>query len=174
MCKIAEIINLNNRLHTSSGHTIDDPYLEQRFKQSVEWYIRTAKQVKFIYFLLSIIGIVVPATIPIINNVLCYSEKTRLIVNCLSFVTSASAALLSLIKAKEKWLHFRCVAELLQSELSLYAEGVGHYRDKSKRNQYFAERIEKIMANENKRWLDIVNDNSNKKTERKKRYRGKP
>jgi len=163
MFKFAEIQNLRMRLNTENGHTIDDNYLELRFEQSVLWYIRRAKLLKFLYYFLSVVGIIIPATIPIINFYsFDNSTNTSLIVNCLSFITSISVAFLSLFKAKEKWIHFRCVAELLQAELSLYAEGVGQYRDAKKRNQRFAVKIERIMASENKQWKGIVSEKNNK------------
>ena len=164
MSKRSEYKNLEQKLHNNSNSVILDDYLEKRFEQSVKWYIRKARTFKMMYYICSIIGISVPICIPLVYGS-CFLEDgnpKKCIITILSIITSISASLISLFKAKEKWVHFRFVAEKLQSELSLFVEGVGVYSDLKTKNMEFAIQIEKIMSEEHARWINIVNNKSEK------------
>ena len=165
MSKRSEYNNLEQKLHFDEICVINDKYLLNRFEQSVKWYIRKARSYKLLYFACSIIGIVLPAVIPIIYNSCLFDDgdPKKCIISILSIVTSISTSLVSLFKAKEKWIHFRFIAEKLQAELSLYAEGVGMYRSAENKNMRFAVQIEKYMSEENKGWLNIMNNKNSRK-----------
>ena len=157
--------NLHEKLYGKDDKpVIADEYLLKRFEQSVLWYIKNANNCKIWYFALSIVGIVLPLSIPILN-LFNDSSYVKLLITLVSVFTSFVTALLSLLKSHDKWINYRSVAEALQTELTLYISKCGDYADSTQeeRNQFFAERIETLMGNEHIKWIGIVNKKSDDK-----------
>ena len=158
----SEAENLHKKLYnTGETPVITDAYLLMRFEQSVQWYMKKANRSKYGYFTLSIIGIVLPLSVPVLN----YFGNLSLFVTIVSVLASLVTSLLSLLKLHEKWVSYRSVTETLQSELTLYTSKCGDYNDLSeeKRNQLFAEKIEALMGNEHIKWISIVNKKNDDK-----------
>lgn len=161
----SESKNLHEKLYGKDDKpVIEDEYLLKRFEQSVLWYIKNANNCKIWYFALSIVGIVLPLSIPILN-LFNDSSYVKLLITLVSVFTSFVTALLSLLKSHDKWINYRSVAEALQTELTLYISKCGDYVDSTQeeRNQLFAERIETLMGNEHIKWIGIVNKKSDDK-----------
>ena len=157
--------NLHEKLYDKDDKpVIENEYLLKRFEQSVLWYIKNANNCKIWYFALSIVGIVLPLSIPILN-LFNDSSYVKLLITLVSVFTSFVTALLSLLKSHDKWINYRSVAEALQTELTLYISKCGDYADSTQeeRNQLFAERIETLMGNEHIKWIGIVNKKSDDK-----------
>lgn len=166
MSKKEEFKNLEDKLNSrykllNSDKFSPDEYVMMRFEQSVKWYIKKANRFKLIYFILSIMGIVFPASIPIVNGVLkCGNIPCDTLITIISVCASISASFLTLFKAQEKWVHYRHVAEMLQAEYSYYSTNVGVYMDCEKKSQLFLVRIEAIMSDEHDKWMRMFDDNS--------------
>lgn len=160
----SERLSIDDRLYLQRGekNTISDPYISTRFEQSVKWYVKKANKFKKIYYIFSIIGIALPATVPIINSVFeCTGFHCDIIITVISVMTSVAASILTLLKAQEKWIHYRNVAEILQTELSLYVGEVGDYKYNNK-NETFIRKIETIMSDEHAKWQEMYKNESKK------------
>ena len=161
----SESKNLHEKLYGKDGKpAIADEYLFKRFEQSVLWYMKNANKCKNWYYFLSVVGIILPLSIPILNLV-NDSSYIKLLITLVSVFTSFVTALLSLLKSHDKWINYRSVAEALQTELTLYISKCGDYADctDEEKNQLFAERIETLMGNEHIKWIGIVNKKSDDK-----------
>lgn len=162
-CK-EEYKNIEDKLNSryrllNRDETAPDEYVIMRFEQSVKWYIKKANRFKFIFYLFSIIGIVFPASIPIVNSFLnCYRCESDVAITIISVSASISASFLTLFKAQEKWMHYRYVAETLQIEYSFYTTAVGDYEDSEKRLKHFLKKIESIMSEEHDQWLKMFDE----------------
>ena len=107
----------------------------------------------------SIIGIVFPASIPIVNSFLRSNHcESDFVITIISVSASISASFLTLFKAQEKWIHYRYVAETLQTEYSFYTTAVGEYEDSEKRLKRFLKKIESIMSDEHDQWLKMFDE----------------
>ena len=157
--------NLHEKLYDKDDKpVIENEYLLKRFEQSVLWYAKKANHCKNWYYFLSVVGIILPLSIPLLN--LFEHSAITLVITLVSVFTSFVTALLSLMKFHDKWINYRSVAETLQTELTLYISKCGDYSDDSsqQRDQLFAERIENHMGSAHVKWIGIVN----KKPEEKK------
>lgn len=164
MSKKEEFKSLDERmvLCQQTNRYLEEFYLKKRFEQSVKWYIRKAVKYKRIYFLFMIISIVLPAVATVLINIpLLDNNWAKPIITILTVLTSTTTTLLSLFRAKDKWIHFRYMAETLQSEYSLYIEGAKDYADDETKNVKFIENIEAMMSEEHNKWIHIVNDDKN-------------
>lgn len=133
-----EIRNLANRIYQKDGSSVfQNDYTLLRFWQSVVWYIKKAKWLKFWFFFYSTLAIVLPILTTLLNTTLISSdiipEKWKpyctLVVSVLSAVTAVISALLSLFKFQHRWIQCRYTAESLQKELSLFVAGANDYSD---------------------------------------------
>lgn len=151
---------LNSRYRLLNREEIaPDEYVIMRFEQSVKWYIKKANKFKYFFYLFSIIGIVFPASIPIVNSFLRSNHcESDFVITIISVSASISASFLTLFKAQEKWIHYRYVAETLQTEYSFYTTAVGEYEDSEKRLKRFLKKIESIMSDEHDQWLKMFDE----------------
>lgn len=134
-----EIRNLANRLYKQNGDCVfQNDYTLMRFWQSVVWYIKKAKSLKFWFFFYSTLSIVLPITTTLLNTTLIntkgivppdFQPYCSLIISILSAVTAVISALLSLFKFQHRWIQCRFTAESLQKELSLFLAGANDYSD---------------------------------------------
>lgn len=133
-----EIRNLANRLYKQNGECVfQNDYTLMRFWQSVVWYIKKAKSLKFWFFFYSTLAIVLPVATTLLNTTLTNTELVPpdfqpycgLIISILSALTAVISALLSLFKFQHRWIQCRFTAESLQKELSLFLAGANDYSD---------------------------------------------
>ena len=159
----SEYKSIDNRL-TIDNNNLLDGYIRVRFEQSVKWYIKKANIFKRLYYFLSIVGIALPATIPIVNSINdCSTHANSVIITILSVITSISASLLTFFKARDKWIQYRYMAEKLQAELSLYVGQIDSYESDKERNKAFLKKMEQLMSDEHDWWFDTIGESDNDK-----------
>lgn len=153
-----EIKRIENRMRLDKNNcVIHDEYIRTRYYQSVCWYLKYAVFYKHLFTAISIINIILPAIVTLINSFSNIDEFCKITVTVLSLITSVLGAIVSFFKAHEKWLNYRTVAEQLQGELSLLIRGYGKYSQKEN-ERIFLERIELIMAKEHECWVGMNTD----------------
>ncbi len=163
MSKKSEYKSLEKRLYPNGTEvcTITSNTLAIRYEQSVKWYIKKANCLKICYYLFNILAFLSLGIIPIINSIPYTNDYHKIIVNIFSGLSATATSFISLFKFKEKWIHYRTIAEVLQTELSIYTESAGKYKNLSDsiKNKRLVETIEKIMTTEHKQWKEIIKNN---------------
>lgn len=166
MSKHIECISIKKRLYPDENDCsiISDRNILIRYEQSVKWYIIKANYNKVMYYIFSILGIVFPSIIIVVNSFSeCNFVYSRIIITIVSVLSTIVSSVLTLFKFHKKWIHYRFIAETLQAELSLYSQNIGEYDiDENTRNKIFTIKIENIMKNEIKGWTKIVNKTNTK------------
>lgn len=137
---------------------IQNEVLRNRIKVCLAWYIERAVRYKNYFCFFSVITIVLPSFITIINTVLMPEEQAALAINAItvcSVISSFSAAILTLFKFQEKWILYRSTAEEIKKELSLYQAG----RQKDKDIEKLIIKLEQCMSKERSKW-QLLSENS--------------
>ncbi len=167
MSKRIEYNLINEKLYPKEDldAIISDRNIRIRYEQSVKWYIRRANYHRKMYYLFSVLGIIFPGFIIIVNSANEYYDfPNKLVVTILSVLTTIVMSILTLYKFHNKWIHYRFIAEILQSELSLYIGNVGKYDTvKEQKNKIFIMTIEDIIKNELSDWTKMVNKSSDER-----------
>lgn len=175
----SEIKDLERRIRLDEDNcVIQDKYIRERFYQSACWYLRHAIFYKWLFKITSIINIILPAIVTLFNSLWNTDEFCKWVVTVLSLVTSVLGAIISFLKAHDKWINYRTVAEQLQRELSIFIVGYGNY-SQNKNERIFLEHIEAIMDKEQENWISMNTDSKSsayvlhpKKSQRNKKYTG--
>ena len=139
---------------------IENEVVRERIRASGEWYIEHAIKYKRKFYIFSIIGIVAPLLITVINSKGGATEGTcffniRVVTAICSVLASFSSTFLAISKCKEKWTIYRNAVEQIKNALTLYAIEKG---DENKRLERLVERTESIMQEEQDRWNTIVKE----------------
>lgn len=143
---------------------LGDDKLQSRVESCLNWYIEAASKYKFGFYLFSLISIIMPLFVTVLNN-FCTGTETascfiRNAITVCSVLATLVASILTFFKLQEKWLLYRTTAEEIKRELSLYL--AGKTGDKDIENLMFT--IEEHMSQERKEWVVLSRD-SNKDTD---------
>lgn len=165
MSKNKEYTSLEEKLYPKENmdSIITNNNIRIRYEQSVKWYIKKANYNRKMFYFFSVLEIIFPGIIIIINSASeYYNFSSNLIINIFSVLSTIVASILALFKFHKKWMHYRFIAEYLQSEFSLYIECVGKYNtDDVNKNKEFITNIETIMKNELNDWTKLVRKSGN-------------
>lgn len=148
-----------------------------RYQQQVQWYDDRAKSNQSWFRWLTLALILLSALTPCILVGHFFADEKACgdpcsVWKCLRlalfsrwtalFASVGVLGITSALKAynfQEKWLHYRRTCEELNREDPLFNACAGPYKDAKtpkERKQLFVERVEGIIASENRLWLDIV------------------
>ncbi len=174
--KSSDFRKLYDMVFENGNCIFKNEYTRKRFIQSVNWYHQSAKKCKKMFYLLSIIAIVLPTAVTVLS---AFTENfwVKLFVSILSALTAICTSLLTLFKVQHKWIQFRTTAETLHTELSLFISCTGDYSyaalkkvfdeecDASNtfdnemmydlKEKIFLVRIERVMAEEKDQWINL-------------------
>lgn len=133
---------------------IDNEVLKARIQSTGEWYIDSAFRYKWIFYILSAVGIIIPILVTVANG-MTLSEKCTVVVKnttiIFSAVTALSTAFLSFTKCREKWTLYRTAIEKMKNALVLY--WAGKIQDPELRE--LIQKLETLMEEEHAEWLKI-------------------
>ena len=99
---------------------IEDPFLKQRMMTLLNWNIRKATIYKRSYYTFSILSMISPIAITILNSMdgmAILKDNVRIISVLLTTVATISSALTVLYRYKEKWKEHRKLVEKLKAEI---------------------------------------------------------
>ncbi|MDP4146615.1 MAG: DUF4231 domain-containing protein [Bacillota bacterium] len=80
--------------------------MKDRVENVLLWNINKAKYYKNMYYGMSIIIIIINASIPVINQIQNF-DNSKLVVSITSAVAGVVASILTLIGIKDKWYRYR-------------------------------------------------------------------
>lgn len=128
---------------------IQNDVVRERIKSTGEWYIRHAKFYKILFYVFSIISIVLPLIISSVNVLGAgHENEIRVVTTITSAIVSLITALLTFTKCGEKWTLYRSTIEMMKSELALY--NCKNRTDEELEKLVF--KLEKIMNQEHNKW----------------------
>lgn len=143
---------------------IENEVIRERIRTTGQWYIEHAIRYKHYFYILSIVGIVLPLFISSINVIGCdYKNIIRIITTIASAIVSLSTGILTFMKCGEKWTLYRSTIEMMKRELTLY--WVNATDEKALENLVY--KLEEIMDKEHNKWEKIQQKDENEISEKK-------
>ncbi len=142
----------------------EEKYLQERVDDQINWYDQKSieeqkRYKKYSYLILGASSLIPLVTIFTIENI-----WYRVIVCLLGIATSVSQGIINLNDYNENWIEYRTVCETLKKEKYMYLSKAGVYSSDESRFQYFVERVESIISQENVNWAGIKKDNKEGKS----------
>lgn len=135
---------------------IENKSIRGRIKSTGEWYIEKATHYKRIFYVLSMMAIVLPLVISAINVLgEDYGACIRVITTIGSTMVAMATGILTFTKCREKWTLYRSSIEKMKKELSLYS--VGEKDDEALHKMVC--RLEEMMEDERNKWREIQQEN---------------
>lgn len=136
----------------------EERYLKERVEDQISWYDKKSideqkRYKRYSYVILGASSFIPLVTILTTENV-CY----RIVVCLLGIATSISQGIINLNDYNENWIEYRTVCETLKKEKFMYLSKAGVYSSAESRFEYFVERIESIISQENVNWAGIKKD----------------
>lgn len=143
--------------------TVED-YIEKRYRKQLDWYEKHAIQSRVTYYTFQILIFLAGALVPIINVFPSDSDTgntytIKIISSILGSFIVIFTGVLQITKSNENWISYRSTAELMKSEYQRFKMGVGDYSEekvanKESRSLLFIERMETIIAEEGKKFMN--------------------
>lgn len=134
---------------------IANSYIRKRLKNRLEWYMVTYHSYKRKYDFISIISIILPTVIILLNDLQDYGNfqmQCKIGISLASAVVTVASGLNSLYQWHERSIEYRNYAEILKTEAICYIAGVKEYADEEQKDQIFIQRIEELSLKENSSW----------------------
>ena len=123
---------------------IENPVIKQRVYQVLSWNIIKSTRYKRMFYILSILILILNASIPVINQI----EKFPIVVTIIASISSV----ITLINFKDVWYRYRVTAEKIKTECMLLNCRLGQYSCVN-REKKFLIRIEEILAEDQESWI---------------------
>lgn len=126
------------------------------------------------YNILQVLIVLAGTLVPIINVFPSNHNNTyiiRIASSILGSIIVIFTGILQITKSNENWIAYRSTTELMKSEYQRFKMGVGYYSaekisDKENRSLLFIERMETIIAEEGKKFMN-THEKSDFKTKTK-------
>lgn len=144
-------------LEVADQYIISD-YIRKCLFSSLEWYMVMYHKYRFRYHVISVIGLVLPTLVIVLNDIQDFEGmriSCKVAISVVSAVVAVASGLGSLYKWHEKSVRYRNCAEQLKCETVYYMAGIGDYSEESMRDRNFLKKIEKITLKEKKRWSEL-------------------
>lgn len=126
-------------------------YVNNRYKQQIEWYDSKSQKNQWIYKVLQIIIIILSFSTPVIIALSYDSSKI------ISILVSSMVAILSTtiatFKFYENWINYRTTCESLKKEKHYYDFHIGPYKEVTDKQSLFVERVEDLISKEHTIWI---------------------
>lgn len=140
---------------------MQDDYIESRLNPQIEYYDKKSVHCHKEHDALSIIGIVLTASIPPLTLLSEVAPVIKFAVAIAGAVASILSSVLYLHNSKENWVEFRTICESLKSEKEKYIHSVSDYgpdRSEQTRDSLFIETCEAMMQKERASWRSRTRD----------------
>ena len=128
--------------------SIQDEVIKRRVKQVLVWNIKKATKNKFIFYLLSILALILNASIPVINQLNQYD----IIVTIISSIVVVITGILTLINFKDVWYRYRVTVENIKRECIMLSCKYGEYENED-REKKFIINFENLLLDERDLWI---------------------
>lgn len=130
-------------------------YVKQCLRNCLEGYVMAYHKYKKWYDIVSVIGIIFPTIIIVMNDIQDYGhikEYCKVTISVLSAVVAIASGLGSLYKWHERSIRHRSCVERIKRETIYYIAGLGRYCEPEQKEQLFLQKIASIRLQENANW----------------------
>ncbi|MCM1245406.1 MAG: DUF4231 domain-containing protein [Roseburia sp.] len=141
-------------LEMADGYIISD-YIRKSLFNSLEWYMTMYHKYNFRYHVSSMIGLILPTFIIVLNDLQDFQSlgiMCKIAISVISALVAIANGLGSLYKWHEKSVGYRRCIEKIKCEVVYYIAEIGAYSNPEMRDRNFLEKMERILLNENKGW----------------------
>lgn len=128
---------------------IQNKIIRARVEQVLNWNVKKATYHKYLFYLLSMITIILNSSIPIINQLNEYDLAITIIASITSIITS----ILTLINFKDVWYRYRKTAEEIKRECMKLNCRYGEYEFEDRETRFLIN-FESIVSNETDLWIE--------------------
>lgn len=142
---------------------MQDDYIESRLNPQIDYYDKKSVHCHKEHNALSIVGIVLTASIPPLTLLSEVAPLTKFAVAIAAAIASILSSVLYLHNSKENWVEFRTICESLKSEKEKYIHSVSVYGQElsqQSRDALFIETCEAMMQEERANWTLRMRDSN--------------
>ncbi|NTK29028.1 DUF4231 domain-containing protein [Enterococcus faecium] len=136
----------------------ENEYFKNRVDNQIDWYDKKSEESKKLYKRCTYLILGSSAVIPFFAALTIKPFWTKLFVSFLGIITTISQGIINLNDYNTNWIEYRTVCETLKKEKYMYLTRSGVYQNEEERFNFFAERIESIISQENLNWASIKKD----------------
>jgi hypothetical protein len=126
----------------------------ERLVEQLDWYERKAKHHKRWFQALKVVQIVVAAAIP----VAAAAGASATVAGALGALIVVVEGVQQLFQFQQNWIAYRGTAEALKHEKFLYLAAAGPYEDARRPAARLAERVERLVSQEQTAWATAQRD----------------
>ncbi len=137
---------------------VTNDYVRRCLLGCLEWYMVMYHKYKFRYHVSSLLGLVLPPCVIVINGIQDFEGMyvfCKVAISVISAVAAIANGLGSLYKWHEKSVGYRSCIEQIKCEAVYYMAEIGDYDDPELRDSNFIEKIEDITVKENQGWSQL-------------------
>lgn len=128
---------------------IEDDIIKRRIDHLLDWYIRKATFYKNLFYVMSMLLIIINAFIPVISQSPLANKD--IVISAGSSIATIISSGLTLFTMKDTWFRYRNHVELIKEECMKYNSAYGDYFNNQ--NQYLlSKNIESIIKSERELW----------------------
>jgi hypothetical protein len=133
-----------------------------RLDDQISWYDRKSGQSQTRFKALKLVTIVSAALIPVVSQFV----ENNAYVSILGVIVIIVESVQQLNQYEQLWITYRATAEALKHEKYLHAAKAGPYGEAPDPEKLLAERIEELVSQESKRWVESNLSKSDKAAQR--------
>lgn len=127
-----------------------EQYMQDRVDDQLAWYSKKSASNKSWHHRMQLVTLIAAALVPVIS-LSSTDFYVRILVALLGSIAAVAAGIVALYQFKDLWVDYRSTAEQLNYEKYLFLTGSEPYAE-SKCFSRFVNRVEEIIANENRGW----------------------
>ncbi|MEM8509314.1 MAG: DUF4231 domain-containing protein [Bacteroidota bacterium] len=135
----------------------DTDYLTHRLQDQIDWYDKKSVGNQKWYKFFQITKIVLAVAIPVLTLVITLDIVLKVTLSVIGALIAIIESVSRLNNYKDLWLKYRMISEALQREKLLFTSQVPPY-DKADALHLLVLKCEKLMATENRAWLELQNE----------------
>lgn len=128
-----------------------DDYIENRYKNQIDWYSGRATKNKWYYNIFQWCAIILSASLPVL--IASVPDKYQSLTIIFSIVLAICTAGLKTFKFQENWVNYRTISETLKKEKHYYDAQIDEYSQASDKEALFVDRVENLISRENSLWV---------------------
>ena len=145
--------SLKKELNSLNIYTenIKDELIKKRIEHLLDWYIRKANFYKNLFYILSMLLIIINAIIPVLSGTQINNKD--IVISCISSIATIITSSLTLFTMKDTWFRYRNSVEIMKSECIKFNCNLNEYNGNNE--IILAQTIEHIVENERDLWKQI-------------------
>lgn len=165
--KVKEQYNIADEFRYNDDTT--KSYIQNRLIGQIKWYDNKSAKEQKVYKRLSVISIIITATIPIATLLLDFNYLNcfvKILIAVFSSIATILSSINSLYKHRELWIQYRTNCELLKSVLHRYYTKSAEFKSTSDEEAFalLVESCEQYFTKEFDNWNNIYSNNNQSST----------